>query len=110
MVNLSLRALAVALPAGALLLSSCATVSPESRLRTGLVEAGLSPRIARCMAERMVDRLSLIQLRRVQSLASIRKSRMEDMTVDRFLYKVRALEDPEIFMVTSKAAIMCAIS
>ncbi|KFG90769.1 hypothetical protein BV98_001481 [Sphingobium herbicidovorans NBRC 16415] len=57
-----------------------------------------------------MDRLSLIQLRRVQSLASIRKSRMEDMTVDRFLYKVRALEDPEIFMVTSKAAIMCAIS
>lgn len=66
--------------------------------------------MARCMSERMVDRLSLIQLRRLQSLASIRKSRMEEMTVDRFLYKVRALEDPEIFMVTSKAAIVCAIS
>jgi hypothetical protein len=34
---------------------------------------------------------------------------MGEMTVDRFLYKVRALEDPEIFMVTSKAAIVCAI-
>lgn len=65
--------------------------------------------MAGCMAERMVDRLSLVQLRRLQSLASLRNSHMGGMTVDRFLYKVRALEDPEIFMVTSKAALVCAI-
>lgn len=92
-----------------MLLSSCATVSPESKVRAGLIEAGLSRRMSGCMAERMVDRLSLVQLRRLQSLASLRKSHMGEMTVDRFLYKVRALEDPEIFMVTSKAAIVCAI-
>jgi hypothetical protein len=109
MTTISLRALAFALPVAALLISSCATVSPESRVRAGLIEAGLSPRMAGCMAERMVDRLSLVQLRRLQSLASLRNSHMGGMTVDRFLYKVRALEDPEIFMVTSKAAIFCAI-
>ena len=65
--------------------------------------------MAGCMAERMVDRLSLVQLRRLQSLASLRNSHMGGMTVDRFLYKVRALEDTEIFMVTSKAALLCAI-
>ena len=64
--------------------------------------------MAACMAEKMVDRLSLAQLRRIQSLASLRKSHIEDMTIDRFLYKLRALEDPEIFTVTSKAAIVCA--
>ena len=90
-------------------LEDSTTVSPESRLRTGLIDAGVSPRMAGCMAERMVDRLSLAQLRRLQSLASLRKSHMGDMTVDRFLFKVRALEDPEIFAVTSKAAIVCAI-
>lgn len=109
MTTISIRAFALALPAAAMLLSSCATVSPEWKVRAGLIEAGLSPRMARCMAERMVDRLSLMQLRRLQSLASLRKSHMGEMTVDRFLYKVRALEDPEIFMVTSKAAIVCAI-
>jgi len=109
MTTISLRALAFALPAASLLLSSCATVSPESRVRASLIEAGLSPRMAGCMAERMVDRLSLVQLRRLQSLASLRNSHMGGMTVDRFLYKVRALEDPEIFMVTSKAALVCAI-
>ena len=61
------------------------------------------------MAERMVDRLSLMQLRRVQSLASLRNSHMGDLTFDRFLYKLRALEDPEIFAVTSKAAVACAL-
>ena len=108
MTAIPFRALACGLGAS-LLLMSCATVSPESRLRTGLIDAGVSPRMAGCMAERMVDRLSLAQLRRLQSLASLRKSHMGDMTVDRFLFKVRAVEDPEIFAVTSKAAIVCAI-
>lgn len=92
-----------------LLAASCASLSPESKLRAGLIEAGLSPRMAGCMAVDMADRLSVMQLRRLQSLASLRKSHMGDMTLDRFLYKVRALEDPEIFLVSSKAAIRCAI-
>ena len=49
-----------------LTLSACAM--PESRLRAGLVEAGLSEPLAACMAERMVDRLSLTQLRRLADL------------------------------------------
>lgn len=92
----------------AVLLSSCATVSPESRLRNRLIEAGLSPRMATCMAGRMVDRLSLSQLRKLQSLASLRKTDMGEVTADHFLHKIRALEDPEIFLVTSKAAISCS--
>lgn len=108
MTTIPLRTVALGIGAS-LLLSACATVSPESRLRNGLIDAGLSPHMAGCMSERMVDRLSLLQLRRLQSLASLRKSSIGDMSVDRFLYKVRALEDPEIFMVTSKAAIVCAL-
>ena len=107
MANISFRILLSVLPAA--LLSSCATVSPESKLRAGLIDAGISPRMAECMAERMVDRLSLVQLRRLQSLASLRNSHIGAMTIDRFLYKVRALEDPEILTVTSKAAIVCAL-
>lgn len=43
------RPLTVAL---CLLLPACASLSPESRLRAGLVEAGLAPKLAGCMAER----------------------------------------------------------
>ncbi|QUT05303.1 hypothetical protein KFK14_20270 [Sphingobium phenoxybenzoativorans] len=94
----------------ALLLAGCATVSPEARVRANLIEAGLSPRMAGCMAERMVDRLSINQLRQLKSFASVRNADMRDMTVDRFLYKLRALDDPEIFSVTSRAALSCAIA
>ncbi|MES1985166.1 MAG: hypothetical protein V4461_09440 [Pseudomonadota bacterium] len=90
-----------------ILLASCAT--PQTRVETGLMDAGLSPRMAACMADRMVDRLSLVQLKRLQSLARVGRTDFERVTVDGFLYKIRALEDPEIFAVTSKAALVCAL-
>ncbi|HEX7784298.1 MAG TPA: hypothetical protein VF509_15975 [Sphingobium sp.] len=94
----------------ALLLAGCATVSPEAKVRASLMEAGLSPRMSGCMAERMVDRLSMNQLRALKSFSSVPHADMRDMTVDRFLHKLRALDDPEIFSVTSRAALSCAIA
>ncbi len=103
-----LLAAALALPA--LALSACATVSPEAKVRASLMDAGLSPRMAGCMAERMVDRLSIGQLKSLKSLSSLPGADYREMTVDRLLYKLRALEDPEVFSVTSRAALACAIA
>src|SRR3546814_2589807 len=75
----------------ALALAGCAT--PETRLRTGLANAGLSNAMAACMAGRMVDRLSLLQLRRLSSLDGLKGRRIADLTPDQFLNKVRALGD-----------------
>lgn len=100
-----------ALSTGLLLLAAaCATISPEARVRSALVEAGLSPRIAACMAERMVDRLSIPQLRRLQALSKLPEKDIGAMSVDQFLHQVRALKDPEIFLVTSRAGLSCAIA
>ncbi|RVT43399.1 hypothetical protein [Sphingobium algorifonticola] len=88
-------------------LSACAT--PQNRVEAGLVDAGISPRMAACMADRMVDRLSLVQLRRLQSLSKVGKTDFRTISVDQFLFRVRALQDPEILTVTSKAALVCAI-
>lgn len=77
---------------------------PEDRLRTGLVNAGLPRPLAACMAERMVDRLSLAQLMR---LADLPKARQAE-SVDGFLRRVRALGDPEILSVTTSSAALCA--
>jgi hypothetical protein len=90
------------------LLGACSSLSPESRLRTGLEQAGLSPRMSACMAERMADRLSLTQLRKLQSLGAFRKSHSEPMSVDRLLHDLRALGDTEIVAVTGKAALSCS--
>lgn len=97
------RSSLVPLAAALLSLASCAV--PEARLRAGLVNAGLSPPMAACMAERMVDRLSLAQLRRIGDLPYARDER----TVAEFLHRVRVLGDTEILTVSSAAAAVCAV-
>ncbi len=99
--------LAFPLIAGCLALASCAT--PETRLRNGLHNAGLSQAMSACMAERMVDRLSLVQLRRLSALGSLKDKRITDLTLDQFLRKVRALKDPEILTVSTSSAALCAL-
>ena len=88
-------------------LAGCAT--PETRLRTGLNNAGLSKAMSACMAERMVDRLSLVQLRRLSALGSLKDREITDLTLDQFFRKVRALKDPEILAVTTSSAAVCAL-
>ena len=100
------RFLALILPLVAL--PGCAT--PETRLRVGLMNAGLGQNQSACMAERMVDKLSLLQLRRIASLRNFGKERIGDMSVDRFLHNIRSLEDAEILTVTTRAALSCVIS
>ena len=46
------------------------------------------------------DRLSLTQLRRIGSLASLKDKRVDNLTLTQFTHKVRALRDPEILTVT----------
>jgi hypothetical protein len=82
-------------------LGACAM--PEARLRAGLVDAGLSRPMAACMAERMVDNLSLMQLRRIGDLPRARQSE----SVAEVLHRLRALRDPEIVTVGAAAAAAC---
>ena len=97
----------MAFAATALLLTACAT--PEQRVRSGLVDAGLSPPMAACMATRMVDRLSLQQLRRIGRLGDLREANVRELSVDQFLYRARAIGDPEILAVMTTSAGICAI-
>ena len=93
--------------AALLTLASCAT--PESQLRDGLARAGLSPAISRCMAGRMVDRLSIGQLLKLRSLGRLGERAMGELSAAEFLHRVRALKDPEILAVSSSALGRCAL-
>lgn len=73
------------------------------------MDAGLSKPIASCMADRMVDRLSLIQLNRLSSLKKLRGADMRKVTVDEFLKRTRSLQDPEILGVVSSSGLICAV-
>ena len=85
-----------------LLLTGCAT--PRAQLASGLRDAGLSQRLSDCMAGRMTDRLSLLQLRRIAGLPKAKSSE----SVEQFLYRIRALKDPQIVGVTTSSAALCA--
>lgn len=86
-----------------LTLSACAT--PETYIRTALMNAGLSKPVAACMA----DRLSLIQLNKLNGLKKLRGQDMRKVTVDEFLRRTRALQDPEILGVATPSGLICAV-
>lgn len=88
-------------------IAACAT--PQNRVEAGLIKAGVSPRMASCMAPRMADRLSVGQLRKLQALSHVARRGPGKMRVNELLDDVRALDDPEIVGVTSKAALVCAL-
>ncbi len=90
------------------LLAACTSLSPESRLAAGLEDAGLSKNIAQCMAKRMASKLSIAQLRKLQSLGTLRKSPSEPLTIEEFVHKLRAMGDPQIVAVSGKAAFSCS--
>ena len=89
-------------------LAGCA-VTPEQRVNAALRQAGVPPRVASCMAERMADRLSIEQLRELKRLSALRDPD-EHMGPKHILRSVEALGDPEIVRVTSRAALGCYIA
>ncbi len=92
-----------------LALAGCA-VTPEQKVRTALVDAGVSDSVAKCMARPMAHKLSIQQLLELKRLGSLARADPEQkMTPRRILRKVEALGDPEIVAVTSRAALGCTI-
>ena len=89
---------------GALLLSGCVSVIAESRVESAPRNAGLSESISACMAGRMVDRLSLGQLRRLER---IRLTTSDSTRLVEYLASARAMDDAEIYAVTASSAALC---
>ena len=85
----------------ALALAGCVSVIAETKVRSALLDAGLSPANADCMAERMVDRLSIGQLRKLQKL------RGEKRSLGDYVAAVRRVGDAEALAVTASSAALC---
>ncbi|MEG3124972.1 hypothetical protein [Sphingomonas sp. GB1N7] len=89
--------------AGLLALAACSPI--ESRTRDGLIRAGLSPKLATCMAKPMSEQLSVAQLRKLASLGESGESHGRK----HLLKRIRALDDPQIISVTTTAAALCSL-
>jgi len=92
------------------LVASCAQPF-EGRVAQRLHQAGIPHGMADCMAKRWVDRLSVSQLRRIQSVTDdLKRERAQGrLTVVRLIERVRAIDDPEIFEVVSTSPTVCTV-
>ena len=82
--------------------TGCVQKIAESRVRSALLDAGLSERNAECMAGRMVDRLSIAQLRKLERLEGEKRSFVD------YVVAVRRVGDTEAIAVTASSAALCA--
>ena len=87
---------------GAMGMSGCVSKLAYGRVKGALIDAGLSDRNASCMADRMTDRLSIGQLRKLEAL------RGEKRTLAEYVATVRRVGDPEVIGVTASSAALCA--
>lgn len=87
----------------ALMVAACAPSKlAYGKVRSALVDAGLSDSNASCMAERMTDRLSIGQLKRLQALQGPKRGLAD------YVATVKRLGDAELLGVTTSAAALCA--
>lgn len=92
----------VPLMAAAFVLTGCVEKIAEHKVRAALVDAGLSLPVSDCMARRMVDQLTISQLRKLQALQGEKRSVMD------YVAAVRRVGDAEVFKVTAAAGAVCA--
>ena len=92
--------------AGLAMLIALAACSPSKlaygQVKSAMLEAGLSEPNAACMATRMTDRLSLIQLNKLRQL------RGEKQSLSDYVLAVRRVGDAEAVSVTASSAALCA--
>ena len=73
-----------------------------------MVAAGLPQPMAECMAGRMADRLSIDQLRKLESLRPEEGEADIPLNIAEFLERVRRVDDPEVLEVSTTSAAICA--
>lgn len=66
--------------------------------------------MANCMAGRWVERLSVLQLRKISALAGDLKDETGTLTVGGFATRVRQLDDPEIVQIVTQSSVVCALT
>jgi hypothetical protein len=86
----------------ALTATGCVSKLAYGRVKTALTDAGLSDANAACMADRMTDKLTILQLRKLQALQGEKRSLSD------YVNAVRRVGDPEVLAVTATSAAVCA--
>lgn len=90
----------------ALGLAACA--SPSQKITRALVAYGVPPREAQCMGDKLGQRLSYGQLRRIKELAGVDGRQLSGLTIRQIADKLTDRRDPELVAELLRAGIACA--
>jgi hypothetical protein len=104
------RPVLIPLLAALVAVSGCSTVSREARVRQKLVDAGVKPELADCMAGKLVRKLNSSELRDLAHAAKLPGRDVGSMSFDELTARLRALDDPHVVSVVTRVGIGCAIA
>jgi hypothetical protein len=93
-----------------LALGACASLSPRERVHDELLRAGIKPRMASCLADRLTDRLSTGELRELGRAAKLPRKDVGAMSIGELADRLSAIGNPHIVSVVTSAGIGCAIA
>ena len=93
----------------ALALAGCVQTIAQGRVERALTDNGVGENTAACMAERMVDRLTIEQLKKLENLKPREGEGKRPTGVRDFLRRVNRVGDAEVVAVTGSSAALCAV-
>ena len=82
--------------------SGCVSKLAYGRVKSALLESGLSDSNASCMANRMTDKLTIAQLRKLQQFKGEKRSLSE------YVAAIRRVGDADAIEVTLSSAALCS--
>jgi hypothetical protein len=97
----------ITLLASLLFLAACA--SPSQRIARKLGEYGVPPGQAQCMGDRLANRLSTSQLRRLGEISRLNPDRIGRMRVDEIARALDDPQDPRLVSEVIRTGIVCLI-
>ena len=98
---------AVVIALAPLLLTACAT--PSQRIATALTDRGVPQPQARCMGDRLGDRLSLTQLQRLDQISRLNGGRLNRMSIAQIASALSDPRDPGLVAEVLRAGLGCLI-
>ena len=81
----------------------------EDRVEAALINAGAPPELAACMAPKMVERLSLVQLKKLEALKAGEGENIVPLSPRELMERIERVDDREALQVTGAAAAGCAL-
>jgi hypothetical protein len=108
--KLIIGVLMIVLLAGGALYTGLANPVVEWQVKGALVQSGIGEKRAACMAERMVDRLTIVQLWKLrQGMAAQEGEPEEGYGLGELIKRLRRVDDGEAVAVLTTSAGLCAI-